>query len=73
VVELPVGDRAGVGAEPLGDFALQQAQVKPPPAQVVADGAKRAGIGLWKRLLSSQGDTAKGERNAVSVGTWVTP
>jgi hypothetical protein len=33
------------------------------PSEVVADGAKCAGIGSWERFFSSQGDTAKGVRN----------
>jgi hypothetical protein len=57
----------------LGDLALKEPEIEPPPAQVVADAAKCAGVGSWKRFLSSQGDIAKRERNGVNVGTWVTP
>jgi hypothetical protein len=56
-----------VGAEVLGDLALEQSKVEPSTAQVVADRANCAGIGCWKRFLSSQGDTAKGERNGACV------
>jgi hypothetical protein len=34
-VQLPVGDRAWIDAEPLGNLALKQAQVEPPLAQVI--------------------------------------
>ncbi len=49
--ELPVGDRAGVGAEPVGDLAREQAEVKPPLAQVISyrcnDLPVEAGQGSW--------------------------
>ena len=52
-VQLPVGDAARVGAEPVSDLALEQAEVEPAPAQVVADRAERGWIGCWARSLSS--------------------
>jgi hypothetical protein len=35
-VELPVGDGCLIDAEPLGDLALEQAQVEPALAQVIS-------------------------------------
>jgi hypothetical protein len=59
-VELPVGNAGGVGAELLGDLALEQAKIEAAAAQMVPEGPKRGRIGGWKRFLSSQGDMAKG-------------
>ena len=50
-------------AEAVGDLPLKEPEIESPPAEMVADSAKCAGIGFWKRFLSSQGDIAKGERN----------
>jgi len=53
LVEFPIGDRAGVDAELLGDLALEQAQGKPAPPEVVAKGAEHMRNRVWQRLLSS--------------------
>jgi len=59
-----LGDSAGVGAEPLRDLALKQAQLQPAPAEVVTEGPQHPRIRCRERFLSSQGDTERGERNS---------
>jgi acetoacetate decarboxylase len=39
-------------ADPLGDLPLKQAEIEPPAAEMVADRARCAWVGFWRRFSS---------------------
>jgi hypothetical protein len=70
--QFPVGDGTWVHAEPLGHFALEEAQIEPPLAQVISyrckdlrveagQGTRAAQVGMAKR---QRGDAGQGRRRA---------
>ena len=72
VVPLPVHDGGFTYAELLGGFLLEETQVQPTLPNMVSYRTERTGVGLGKRFLSAEPETAKRQRRGVPVATWAT-
>ena len=72
MVGLPVADGHLIHLQFLCHIALQQAEIKTPLSQVVAQGLQFTRIRRWQWLSGSQLEMAKGQRNPAPGATTAT-